>query len=339
MCPPGCSPAAAAFAKWLQSLDLPDCAELLLGAEETAAGWARAVPSTTAASFVRMIEADVPTVFTPPPADSSFKSIATLSLPDNPPRRGAAARASLVHRFVMREECARPLNSQLRQDAVHSARSFSGSSISNVGGYHSQARRFDGTEGTPWYAAVHRVLTEALRALHGDAGELESVPIENLESFGWMNVSAPSAFNKLHDHGAVPYSAVYFVDSGGEDSLSQPTLPNGWQETRDSASGRFYYHSASTSQVQWERPSACGGELLLQTQLKAWTNDFAFLPIHPAPGTLWLFPGYMPHAVLPRAWSSDQDSLRISVACNVSSFVEGKNRADLPAVWQASRME
>ena len=61
------------------------------------------------------------------------------------------------------------------------------------------------------------------------------------------------------------------------------------------------------------------GELLLQTQLKAWTAEYAYLPVPPVPGTLWLFPGYMPHAVLPRAKTMDSSSLRISVACNISS--------------------
>ena len=50
---------------------------------------------------------------------------------------------SVIHRFVLHADNARCLNVKLRRDAEHSSRTFPGSSISNVGGYHSQARRFD----------------------------------------------------------------------------------------------------------------------------------------------------------------------------------------------------
>ena len=76
---------------------------------------------------------------------------------------------------------------------------------------------------------------------------------------------------------------------------------------------------------------------------QAYSSDFAFLPIPPRPGDLWVFPGYLPHAVLPRTLPQTaaahvaatcaeeaaaeepaaavrcaaSSSLRISVACNV----------------------
>ena len=119
-----------------------------------------------------------------------------------------------------------------------------------------------------------------------------------------MNVSPKHAFNQLHDHSAVLYSVVYFVDDG--------------QGIAEAGS------------------AACAGELLLLTQLKAWTDEFAYLSVAPVPGRLWLFPGYMPHAVLPRADGADE-SLRISVACNVAAY-PSQSKHPLPTVWQASRM-
>ena len=85
---------------------------------------------------------------------------------------------------------------------------------------------------------------------------------------------------------------------------------------------------ARDGQATWERPSACAGELLLETQLKAWTSEFAYLPVRPVPGTMWIFPGYMPHAVLPRATSAD-GALRISVACNVAVRAEAERAEHL----------
>ena len=55
---------------------------------------------------------------------------------------------------------------------------------------------------------------------------------------------------------------------------------------------------------------------------------YAYLPIAPRAGELWAFPGYVPHAVLPRVLApdaperedlrrwSDPSRLRVSVACN-----------------------
>eukprot|EP00966_Prymnesium_polylepis_P177314 4106762-Prymnesium_polylepis.1 len=55
----------ASFIKWLQSLDFCDSAAGLLWAAETDDGWAQGMATAT---FARLAEPDVPTVFTPPPA-------------------------------------------------------------------------------------------------------------------------------------------------------------------------------------------------------------------------------------------------------------------------------
>jgi len=154
---------------------------------------------------------------------------------------------------------------------------------------------------------------------------------------GWLNVNKPSDFNKLHDHGSVPFAAVYYVQGGA--CAGDMALPEGWREFMDDAH-RSYYHDAANCASTWERPTACAGELLLKTQLKAWTDDYAFLRVKPVAGTLWLFPGYMPHAVLPRGGCDDADgapSLRVSVACNIATH-EGQSTEPLPVVWSASRM-
>ena len=323
------TPTTADLSSRLVALSASDAAALLLGADESA----------SSASFRRLAAADLPTAFTPPPSDS-FESIATLSLPDNPPGGGGPRKrtATEVHRFVLAEGVASELNARLRRDAVAHSRFQPGSSISNVGGYHSEVVGFERSDAsTHWYGPLHALLVEALHAI--DAfGEAGAVPSERLEISGWLNVSAKDAHNKLHDHGSAMWSAVYFVDDGGG-AEGAAALPTGWHEFVDAASGRSYFSpdsgEARDGQATWERPSACAGELLLETQLKAWTSEFAYLPVRPVPGTMWIFPGYMPHAVLPRATSAD-GALRISVACNVSVRAEAERA--LGTVWLASRM-
>ena len=69
-----------------------------------------------------------------------------------------------------------------------------------------------------------------------------------------------------------------------------------------------------------------------------WESNYGYLPITPRAGDLWIFPGYVPHAVLPRALPRDGNGasdagtpvhdqvadeedatagMRISVACNI----------------------
>lgn len=155
------------------------------------------------------------------------------------------------------------------------------------------------------------------------------------------------------------------MDDGGR---AGDPLPPGWSCARDPSSGRPFYYHAGAQRSQWEPLheaglARCAGELVFQTQHTAWKNRYAIFSVAPVPGTLWLFPGYMTHAVLPRTtetpelppWvapkavhasgallgedtesdANKSESLRISVACNLSTT---EHVADLPVVWQTSRM-
>ena len=74
------------------------------------------------------------------------------------------------------------------------------------------------------------------------------------------------------------------------------------------------------------------GALLLKFQTERWAHRYTFLPVAPRAGDLWLFPGYVPHAVMPRTLrpspgtqaaaqaataASGCDGLRVSVAFNI----------------------
>ena len=152
---------------------------------------------------------------------------------------------------------------------------------------------------------------------------------------GWLNVSVAHDFNLLHDHGEALWAAVYYVadgggggedggDGGGEDGGGGGGEDGGGGGGEDGEDGLF------------------SGSLLLKFQPRPWVHEYTFLPVRPRPGELWLFPGYVPHAVLPRklgAAERDDDeaaapgsagdagarapaadgtsALRVSVACNV----------------------
>lgn len=98
------------------------------------------------------------------------------------------------------------------------------------------------------------------------------------------------------------------------------------------------------------------GALLLKTQFAPWVADYGYLPIRPRAGDLWLFPGYVPHAVMPRALSQAQPAapaaqptlastvaaddevrgprLRVSVACNILHDQGGAEAVDAKRIMR-----
>ena len=227
-----------------------------------------------------------PSLLAPPPLKpfwpqpslpAPFAAHDIFELPDSPPVDGA--RSSRVHRFVLNTETASAINSRLTHEAQRQAWGLprlSGESKSNVGGYHSQETCFHAKCDGEWYRSLLlEVLHPALRCLDGEgsggseAVDVNGVPLQGRIS-GWLNVSGPHAFNALHRHGTdVAWSAVYFVQSGEE-----------------------------------EEASSDGGQLLLRATTQdsdgGASSSHGYFPISPVAGELWLFPGYMAHAVMPR---------------------------------------
>jgi len=340
----------ARFAARLLALDTFAAAELLLtcgtpmdGEYEDiyeGAEFARAQPGVAAVTL---------------PTSSSFASIDRYSMKDNAPAVGCVRLKTMsVHKCVVRGPSAAILNVILRGEAMLQRETCQSRSVSNAGGFHGSVHRLGLDQGLAgaWQARLCALLSEALQATHAD-GHVAGCPIEQLHFTGWLNVSDHASFNRPHDHGHISYSAVYHVDDGGEPP-AQP-LPPGWACGLDAESSRPYYYNVTDQLSQWHPPLSnepllprCAGELLLQTQLAAWANQYAIFPITPVPGTLWLFPGYVPHAVLPRSTeapaprgpqvAAGDASMRVSVACNIST-VASVDVPDLPTVWQASRMQ
>ena len=80
-----------------------------------------------------------------------------------------------------------------------------------------------------------------------------------------MNVNRSSDLNFMHTHDLLRWSAVYFVAAGA------------WCE--ESNGGRLLFRGGRISSLPSE-------------------ESHSYLAVPPAPATLWLFPGSVPHAVL-----------------------------------------
>ena len=259
-------------------------------------------------------------------ASAHFASFETYELPDNPPVRGAPP-TTRCHKFTLRAEGARVINARLRASAatlIAAAARADGTAdgvrVSNVGGFHSREVPLsrdvvDGADAADDAMWCGSELHDALRAA---LARVECCPRAGsgrarLRLTGWLNASPPTAFNALHDHGTAAWSFVYFGAAG--DETADP------DEAADEAAPAF---------------EGRGGSLLLMTQLEPRTRRHAYLPIAPVPGELWAFPGYVPHAVLPRALRDRRDSLcsasspsrarrswgglRVSIACNATAI-------------------
>ena len=219
-----------------------------------------------------------------------FQSHAILLLPDNPPNETTSTE---VHRFQFNQALALDINKKLSQTGLqmaNEATETSSDTISNIDGYHSKEEMFE-TEKQDWYSDLLPFIQAAFLSIDETTSlDFTVCDEQSLPLSGWLNVSDVNAFNALHDHGTSKWSCVYFVNDGSSIEQKDKTKE---QETRG---------------------TVAPGSLLLRTQLKPFTHEYAYLPIPPVPGELWVFPGYLPHAVLPRG--GDVSKMRISVACN-----------------------
>jgi len=221
-----------------------------------------------------------------------FESHTTLVLPDNPPIKPCPVtmRHTSVHRFVLSDGVAAAINGHLLSEAVRHSQLITGSSRSNVGGYHSIEEVWQGGGSSgDWYGRLHNVVLEAVRVLSADAdagtpGGAGGNSDADLHVSGWFNVSGAREFNTLHDHGDALWAAVYYVARGGEAAAGVGSSDDGGE-----------------SDMETDTDDArAAGSLVLKTQLVPCTHTFGYLPIPPRAGDLWIFPGHLSHAVLPR---------------------------------------
>ena len=214
----------------------------------------------------------------------------TAQVPDT---LDGAAVTTNIHKFVLSPEAAEDMNSSLR--ALGASRYYGGLDgiqRSNEGGYHSISNVFHPAAEGAWYRHVQDAALEALAIVEPDwqaLGSQTSVDVDadagHAMMHGWVNASGPFDFNSLHHHGGrstdrAKWSAVYYVYPGDDrvDSL-EGQLPPATEVGTD---------------------AGLLGALLFQLQPNPARTVFQLLPIAPVAGCLWVFPAYLPHAVMPR---------------------------------------
>ena len=241
-------------------------------------------------------------------ARGSEVSHEAFAIPDNPPVRDLPEpRTTPLHRFVVRGW--ETINGKVKAACLRASEGGGGVTVSNVGGaFHSPETIMQG-EHAAW---CPRELIEAVEYAVGLCGSPPSgCSCSDAALTGWFNLTLTGqhAFHALHDHGTAHWSCVYFVDSP-----THVRTRSGGVESDDRG------HSDLGS---------FDGCLMLRFQLEPFTHKFAFIAIPPTPGTLLVFPGYVPHAVAPvsdgstststtstAARDDDQCQCRLSVAFN-----------------------
>ncbi len=182
------------------------------------------------------------------------------------------------------------LNSQLKEIILTRRKSAPGVQRSNILGWHSD------TEMLNWAGEAAKTL--ALETLQVCASRTDDVGMRNgvpRYEFGiemWANISPAGASNQAHTHPGSLWSAVYYVDDGGDAEaalvLHDPNYPL----------NRMY---APDLQFVGKK-----GERLPTVQ-----------SFTPTPGRLIVFPAWLSHAVKPAKGPGE----RISVAMNILTIL------------------
>ena len=278
--------------------------------------------------------------------------------------RGRIGSYDLIHCFTLAPELAASLNDRLNELALHreaDARESAGEddgspssvSLSNWGGFQSDHQIFDAFEDDP----TEREAFASCRELHGIASAAMDELIGAREGgalhplYGWINVNRSSDLNFLHVHAPDRWSAVYFVDGGmwsaaavagaGEPACEPVCEPVCEAASACSSMGAEEDdgNSSSADSARGDHPGSNlaghlaghlvfrGGRPLGEPTFGGATNTYLGAP--PNPGTLWLFPGLVPHGVLghgvpPRTSAEEEENAiarlyaraRVSVAIN-----------------------
>lgn len=170
----------------------------------------------------------------------------------------------------------------LARSALKLASSEPGKHVSNRGGYHSGLDFLDSLAKTSQAAQCVRAAIARAVAAAEDAEGRETAAAR-LPCDSWVNVVREGHYHGLHDHEEQEWSGVLY--------LQVPPSVTG-------SSGALALRVASS------KPDAAN----------SWC---AFAALTPLVGSIVLFPGWVPHAVLPTV--CERDDARISLAFNVGA--------------------
>ena len=148
-------------------------------------------------------------------------------------------------------------------------------------------------------------------AYPGEAAARQPPPGGRHASYGWLNVNRSADSNFMHTHQVDLWSAVFYVCEGEPNAPGFPSPCGGHMVFRGGA-----------------RPAGEGGPALAADGAPCRT----YLAVPPQPGTLWLFPGSLPHLVMRRLLPpgvAEPEVPRISIGVNFDFAVP-----PLPSPWR-----
>ena len=206
--------------------------------------------------------------------------------------RRTLGKADCIHKFLVHMSLAEPINNALAQWSVQRAfkEQDTNAKKSNWGGFQSLDDAFvaECHPGVGCIVELHRISSAAIdevcnRATRDAAGG------QLCEGVAWVNVNRPTDLNFLHVHEPTHWSGVYFVRAGAAPPQDAPAnaghlvFRGGGQQNRE---GLEDYEPASHT----------------------------YFAVPPSPGSLWLFPGTVPHCVIPIQPGAGQEELEAAAA-------------------------
>ena len=217
-----------------------------------------------------------------------------------------------LHRFVLRSEVAQGLNAKLSALALAMRGTTPSVSKTNRGGYQSADDLFlkvslaDGGRSCGSFVELRSIADKVMREVQLYQQQQPPLPPPTIVSSvsppewtAWLNVNQSGDANEMHVHDPRCWSGVYFV-SDGRGGLPERTRSEGLEDSNDakrdgmggsgSLDGCLIFRGGAVS----PRPSNPDPRSISDEEV-----SHAFLPVLPEPGTFWVFPGSVPHCVLP----------------------------------------
>jgi len=245
----------------------------------------------------------------------------------------------VVHRFTVQRRVALPLNERLTKLAerkhqravscearlVHTPPgpgSDAGVVKTNKGGYQSYHDLFE--DSSPKACRELRDLVSValseIVALEIDAtGQASSYPGDEAclqpglgelhASYAWLNVNRPSDWNAVHQHDVERWSAVYFVSDGEPNAPGFPCPESGHMIFRCGPKPL-----PLPAQLPGGMPAGIDASA---SSLGACSHSY--MAVAPLPGSMWIFPGSLPHAVMHTVLPcgvNEPEQPRISIGIN-----------------------
>jgi hypothetical protein len=190
-----------------------------------------------------------------------------------------------VHRLAVSKATAARLNEAL---AAVVEEKQAGIQSSNIGGFHSARTLFDRPDMRA--AKLSEVCTAAMAKVEAYEANLSdcllpelSRPVAITCTEGWLNVSSKQDWNHMHNHAGFTYSGVYFVDDGGA------------LDGTDRFGGRLFLLPEAPNEISTEDQMHMHRRIDQDLE----EHGIRYLMIDPTPGTIIIFPSYVPHFVLP----------------------------------------